>query len=50
LIVAKNSAADVELVGGRSGIFDIDIDGTHAYSKHETGQFPSDEDVHALLT
>jgi len=36
-------------VKGRSGIFDITIDGTLAYSKHKTGNFPSDDEVRALV-
>lgn len=30
----------VELVGGAGGVFDVEIDGSRIYSKHETGHFP----------
>jgi selT/selW/selH-like putative selenoprotein len=39
----------VTLVKGRNGVFDITIDGKLAYSKKETGSFPSDDEVRALL-
>jgi len=35
----------VELVGGGGGIFDITVDGVLAYSKHETGRFPTDDEI-----
>lgn len=37
--------ADVELVKGRNGIFDITVDGTLKFSKSATGRFPSDAEV-----
>jgi selT/selW/selH-like putative selenoprotein len=35
-------------VKGRSGIFDITIDGNSVYSKHRTGRFPTDDEVRGL--
>lgn len=32
---------------GRGGIFDITVDDRLAYSKFETGRFPTDEEVDA---
>jgi len=29
----KHASADIELVGGGGGVFDIDVDGRRAYSK-----------------
>jgi predicted Rdx family selenoprotein len=43
------TAATVELVGGRAGVFDIDVDGARVYSKHEAGAFPSDDDIERLF-
>ena len=37
-----------EAVKGRSGQFDIIVDGAVVYSKAETGRFPTDEEVDAL--
>ncbi|TDJ23417.1 MAG: hypothetical protein E2O54_10800 [Gammaproteobacteria bacterium] len=36
--------AESFLIEGAGGIFDVNIDGTLIYSKHETGSFP-DEDA-----
>jgi predicted Rdx family selenoprotein len=43
------ATATVELVGGGAGVFDIDVDGKRVYSKHETGAFPSDDDIGRLF-
>jgi predicted Rdx family selenoprotein len=47
LAAAIKSATDVEseLVAGGGGIFDVVVDGNRIYCKHETGQFPSDEEI-----
>ena len=37
--------AEVELVPGVAGVFDITVDGTLKYSKKQTGRFPTDEEV-----
>jgi selT/selW/selH-like putative selenoprotein len=42
--------ADIECRTGRSGQFDIVIDGKVAYSKYETGRFPSETEIDRLLT
>jgi len=39
--------AEVELVPGVAGIFDITVDGVLKYSKKQTGRFPTDEEVMA---
>lgn len=43
-------ASEVELVKGGGGVFEITADGASAYSKRETGRFPTDEEVDALVT
>jgi len=48
-ILSTLADADIELVKGVAGVFDITIDGTLVYSKKQTGTFPSDEDVRALI-
>jgi predicted Rdx family selenoprotein len=40
---------DVELIRGGGGIFVIDRDGERLYSKRDTGQFPTDDQVDALF-
>jgi selenoprotein W-related protein len=40
--------AEVELVPGVGGVFEITVDGRLAYSKKATGRFPTDEEVDAV--
>jgi selT/selW/selH-like putative selenoprotein len=42
--------AEVELVPGVGGVFDITIDGVLKYSKKQTGRFPTDDEVVATGT
>jgi len=37
--------AEVELVPGVGGIFDITVDGVLKYSKKQTGRFPTEDEV-----
>ena len=41
----ENYGAEVELVPGVAGIFDITVDGVLKYSKKQTGRFPTDDEV-----
>jgi selT/selW/selH-like putative selenoprotein len=41
-------SADVELVPGVAGVFEITVDGKLLFSKKQTGRFPTDEEVDAL--
>ena len=38
----------VEINTGKSGQFDIAVDGRLAYSRYETGRFPSEADLEKL--
>ena len=38
----------MELQPGKSGQFDIVVDGRLAYSRYDTGRFPSEADLGAL--
>ncbi len=40
--------ADVELVPGIGGVFEITVDGRLAFSKKQTGRFPTDEEIAAI--
>ena len=42
------SASDIDIVPGRSGQFDVTVDGKLAYSRYQTGQFPTDDEIDAL--
>ena len=37
--------ADVELVPGVGGVFEITVDGKLVFSKKQTGRFPTDEEI-----
>ena len=41
----KELGAQVELIKGRGGIFDVVADGKQVYSKHATGRFPEENEV-----
>jgi selT/selW/selH-like putative selenoprotein len=45
--VAKTEAK-VELVKGSGGVFEITVDGRLAFSKKQTGRFPTDQELDAL--
>ena len=40
--------AEVELVPGVGGVFEITVDGRLKFSKKRTGRFPSDDEVIAI--
>ena len=41
--------ADFDLIPGRPGQFDIEIDGQIVLSRNELGRFPTDEEVLSLV-
>ncbi|CAN5763151.1 hypothetical protein BH11PSE3_BH11PSE3_02200 [soil metagenome] len=43
------SAADIELRIGKSGQFDVTVDGTLHYTRSTTGRFPTDDEIEDLL-
>ena len=45
----KLGAADIELRIGRSGQFDVTVDGALTYSRGKTGRFPTDDEIGGLL-
>jgi selenoprotein W-related protein len=34
-----------ELIAGRGGIFDVEVDGRMIFSKHDAGRFPEDSEI-----
>lgn len=46
----KQGATDIELRPGKSGQFDVTVDGTLRYSRARTGRFPTDAEVEHLLS
>lgn len=47
--LARRGLTDISLQPGRSGQFDVLIDGELRYSRDRTGAFPSDAELDALL-
>ena len=44
-IKKATSIEDVFLQVGDNGIFDVSVDDTQIYSKHEMGRFPTNEEI-----
>jgi len=47
--IQQDFDVDPELIRGDNGIFDVVADGRCIYSKHETGCFPTDDEISELL-
>jgi hypothetical protein len=47
--LAKLGAKDVELKVGKSGQFDVSVDGALKYTRSKTGRFPTDDEIGHLL-
>jgi predicted Rdx family selenoprotein len=45
----KKGAADIELRPGKSGQFDVTVDGNLKYTRSKTGRFPTDAEIEDLL-
>lgn len=45
----KLGATDIELRAGKSGQFDVTVDGTLKYTRSKTGRFPTDDEVEDLV-
>ena len=43
--IKKELGIDSEVVRGSGGIFDVTADNQKIYSKHETGNFPSEKEI-----
>jgi len=46
--LVEGYGAEVELVPGVGGAFEITVDGRLMFSKKQTGRFPTDEEIDAL--
>lgn len=45
----KTLGAEIELIGGANGIFEITVDGKMIFSKSEQGRFPETEEIVSLI-
>ena len=41
--------ADVEIIEGSGGVFEVDMNGNNIFSKKELGRFPNDKEVIDLI-
>ena len=46
----KLGARDVELKVGKSGQFDVTVDGSLRYTRSKTGRFPTDDEIEDVLS
>ncbi len=46
----KKGVADIELRPGKSGQFDVTVDGALKYTRSSTGRFPTDQEIDSLLS
>jgi selenoprotein W-related protein len=40
---------EAQLIQGGGGVFDVTVDDEVIYSKHDTGRFPTNEEIVALI-
>ena len=45
----KQGATDIELRPGKSGQFDVTVDGQIRYTRSKTGRFPTDSEIDDLM-
>ncbi|MSP74569.1 MAG: hypothetical protein EXR12_00390 [Rhodospirillaceae bacterium] len=45
---AKGTELGIELRPGKSGQFDVTVDGTLKYTRGKTGRFPTDDEIKDL--
>ncbi|MAC49058.1 MAG: hypothetical protein CMO42_12410 [Verrucomicrobiales bacterium] len=48
-IKSEFADANVEIVEGSGGVFEVTFDGKLIYSKKETGEFPEEQDILNIL-
>jgi predicted Rdx family selenoprotein len=46
---AKGTELGIELRPGKSGQFDVTVDGALAYTRSKTGRFPTDDEIEDLV-
>ena len=45
----KLGASEIELRPGKSGQFDVTVDGQLRYTRSRTGRFPTDDEIEDLM-
>jgi predicted Rdx family selenoprotein len=46
----KLGASDIELRPGKSGQFDVTVEGALKYTRSKTGRFPTDDEIGDILS
>jgi len=46
----KYLGADIELIAGSNGVYDVTVDGRTIFSKFDRGRFPQTEEIINLIT
>ena len=47
-MIQGRTGAEITLIEGRGGIFDITVDGKREFSKGQVGRFPNDDELNAI--
>ena len=47
--IAEATGVIPELIRGQGGVFDVTVDGTLIFSKHQTGRFPDVGEIAVLI-
>ena len=47
--IREAKGVEPELVRGDHGVFDVEVDGTLVFSKHQAGRFPDPDEILAKL-
>lgn len=47
--IREAKGVEPELVRGDNGVFDVEVDGTLVFSKHQAGRFPDPDEILAKL-
>ncbi|MCP4902175.1 MAG: SelT/SelW/SelH family protein [bacterium] len=45
----REFGAQVTLIKGANGVFDVEVDGTQVFSKHSVGRFPDPDEVQRAI-
>jgi len=48
-VLTERLGAEVTLVKGSGGVFDVEVDGKRVFSKHHEGRFPEPEEIIARI-
>ncbi|MBW7907254.1 MAG: Rdx family protein [Phycisphaerae bacterium] len=47
--IKRRFGVEPRLIEGRGGVFDVTVDNTMVYSKHQTGRFPEFDEIASAI-